>query len=93
MNGTPGTRFFKVALVAINLLVLVAPVAQGGSLNLSWNANSEPDLDGYKVYYGMSSGDYGDPIDVGNVTAYQLTGLSGQPTPYLSCAGNTTLLR
>ena len=50
----------------------MAPVTFGG---LTWNANSESDLDGYNVYYGTSPGNYGDPIDVGDVTEYELTGL------------------
>jgi len=55
-----------------------------GSVDLSWDANSETDVTGYKVYYGY---DYYYPhdgsdavegasgIDVGNVTSYTLTGL------------------
>lgn len=42
----------------------VAPVA------LTWNANAEGDLAGYKLYIGTTSGTYGAPTDVGlNVTA------------------------
>ena len=53
-------------------------------VTLNWTANTEPDLDGYKVYYGQNEGgpydgtgaSEGDsPIDVGDVTTYQLSGL------------------
>ena len=66
------------ALVACSLLILILsypPVAIAGEATLSWNANSEPDLAGYKVYYGTSSGQYGTPIDVGNQTTHSLSGI------------------
>jgi hypothetical protein len=42
---------------------------------LSWNPNTEPDLGGYKIYYGTKSRKYETPIDVGNSTVYTLSGL------------------
>lgn len=58
----------------------------GGSSNsatLTWdapttNADGTPltDLAGYKVYYGISSGNYTVSIDVGNVTTYKIDDLS-----------------
>ena len=36
----------------------------------------------YKVYYGIEAGVYGDPIEVGNLTAYTLTGLGVNSTYY-----------
>ena len=66
--------FLKV-LSLITLLISVAQIAYGGSLHLEWNGNSESDLAGYNVYYGTSPGSYGSPLDVGDVTEYELTGL------------------
>jgi len=45
------------------------------SLNLAWNANTEEDLTGYRVYYGRVSGSYEFYVDVGNVTEYILDNL------------------
>jgi hypothetical protein len=44
-------------------------------LDLAWDANQEPDLAGYKVYYGTSSREYINSVDVGNVTSYRLDNL------------------
>lgn len=45
------------------------------SAYISWDPNTEPDLSGYKVYYGTSPGQYAHSIDVGNVTGYHVTSL------------------
>ncbi|MEK6579021.1 MAG: fibronectin type III domain-containing protein [Bdellovibrionota bacterium] len=42
---------------------------------LSWEANSESDLAGYKIYVGTAPGTYGGPITIGMVPAYDVSGL------------------
>lgn len=46
-----------------------------GDALLSWSPNTEPLLEGYKVYYGTIPGVYSASIDVGNRTSYTVTGL------------------
>ena len=46
------------------------------SVTASWEANVEPDLKGYKLYYGSESGNYTESIDVGKVTTKEITNLS-----------------
>jgi hypothetical protein len=50
--------------------------AFSSQVTLAWNANTEPDIDGYKLYYGTSSGDYQFIVDVNNQTTHTLTGLT-----------------
>jgi len=58
---------------------------------LEWDPNIEPDLAGYKLYYGSSSGDYPYSVDVGNQTTYTLTDLEADKTYYIAAtAYNTT---
>jgi hypothetical protein len=47
-------------------------------LHLAWNANTEEDLSGYRVYYGRVSGHYELYVDVGNVTEYMLDDIGFQ---------------
>jgi hypothetical protein len=48
------------------------------------------DLAGYKIYYGTSAATYGTPVDVGNVTTYDLTGLTAGTTYYIAATAYDT---
>lgn len=68
---------------------------QGGGtvtaqVTLEWDANTEPDLEGYKVYYGNSAGIYDFTIDVGNQTSYTVTGLNSGDTYHFSATAYNT---
>jgi uncharacterized repeat protein (TIGR02059 family) len=67
---------------------IVAPTS--GNATVSWNANTEPDLAGYRLYYGTSPGVYGAPIDVGNVLSYTISGLTTGITYYFAVAAYDT---
>ena len=58
------------------LLFIIAKTANAGELTVSWEANTEDDLKGYKLYYGTSSRNYNTVVDVGNVVSYSLGGLA-----------------
>lgn len=38
------------------------------NINISWDANNEQDLKGYKIYYGLNPGEYAFHKDVGKTT-------------------------
>ena len=76
MNSSLGkcVCFLAGVVLMISYLGSVTSV-MAGDITLAWNANPEPTLTGYKVYYGTSSRSYGLPISAGNATSYRLTGL------------------
>ena len=63
------------------------------TISLVWSSNPESDRDGYKVHYDLDSGfpysgtgatEGHSPIDVGNTTAFTLTGLPLTPHYYIA---------
>lgn len=46
------------------------------SANLAWDASADPGVMGYRIYFGVSSGNYTDSIDAGNLTTSAVSGLS-----------------
>ena len=69
---------FKGFLSGITLFIaltfiLVSSIhdAYSAQVTLEWDPNAEPDLAGYKVYYGYASGNYSQVIDVGNQASWQ----------------------
>jgi Fibronectin type III domain len=63
---------------------------------LTWNANTETDLAGYKIYTGTQSGVYGTPVTVGKVTSHVLANLNNGTTYFFTItaydsAGNESM--
>lgn len=64
----------RTLLLLLSLLLTMAMPASAADVTLSWNANTESDLAGYKIYRSTISGRYGAPeATVGKVTTYTLT--------------------
>jgi hypothetical protein len=50
-------------------------IGNGSSLEARWQANTEPDLAGYKLLWGTAAGIYTDSISLGLVTSHRIDGL------------------
>lgn len=81
--------------------LLISHTAFAGTATLNWNANTESDLAGYKIYYGTSPRTGTDPktcgncgysnnISVGNVLTYVFSNLTDGLTYYFSTSAYDT---
>lgn len=65
-----------------------------GTIELAWDANSEPSVTGYNVYYGTQSGLYENSRDTGgassNPVSFTLTGLAKGQTYYIAVTAYDT---
>jgi Fibronectin type III domain len=76
------------------------PSPSTGNVTLTWTANGEPDLAGYKVYVGTASGTYdapGSAFVTGKVTSYTVSNLPKGQTYFFAIsaydsAGNESAL-
>lgn len=65
-------------------------VANAAQISLAWNANSEPDLTGYKLHYGTASRSYSNVVNVGKVITYTATGLQEGTKYYFALTAYNT---
>jgi hypothetical protein len=72
------------------LLALYSTRLAASALTLAWDPNTEDDLAGYKVYYGVQSRDYDFVIDVGDVTQYTVTDLEPETQYYFAITAYDT---
>jgi len=66
------------------LLALFPAHLAASALTLAWSPSPEPDLAGYKIYYGTQSRDYDFVIDVGNVPYYTVRYLAPETLHYFA---------
>jgi hypothetical protein len=67
---------FLFALTLVLCASSWSSVMQAATVRLSWDANSQANLAGYKVYYGTASHSYDTSIYVGNTTTYAVASLN-----------------
>lgn len=81
-------RWIRLVPAALLVLFVSAP-ALAGDVTLAWDANTEPDLAGYRIYFGPASRAYGAPIVIGTQTTYTITGLPAGTYYFAVTAYNT----
>jgi hypothetical protein len=89
-----GKKILKKILIVSSLLTLFPLLAQAGYGTLTWDANTESDLAGYRVYYGTTArtgttppaGYAFGPVEVGKVTTFNTPNLNGGTKYYFSIA-------
>ncbi len=92
----PKTKLHSNIIIIIVILLFAGAMwfyypSKTGSATLSWSANAESDLAGYKIYYGTSPrtdkcppASYPQKVDVGNKTSYTIDKLEIGKTNYFS---------
>ncbi|HET6491216.1 MAG TPA: fibronectin type III domain-containing protein [Syntrophales bacterium] len=78
--------FCSIALFSMASLVLFVFAGQAhcADVIVAWDANPEPAVRGYVIYYGTSPGNYTQSIDVGNSTSCAISGLQAGATYYMA---------
>ena len=74
MNTSLHELFSHFLLVGLVLLLFSGNLFAGG-VNLAWDPSTSSNVGGYKVSYGLTSGNYASTIDVGNTTTSTVSGL------------------
>lgn len=74
------------ALFCLLLLLIssAASLSEAADVTLAWDANNEPQVSGYRVYYGTASRIYSSSINTGKVAIYRVTGLADETRYYFA---------
>ena len=84
------TKYFSLVFLIPLLTLCVTFTASAADITVAWDANNESDLAGYILFYGTSSSNYANSIDVGNNTQHTLTGLIEGTTYYFAAKAYDT---
>jgi hypothetical protein len=85
--------FRRLFLTVLSLLLcaLLSPTAGHASdVTLAWDANTETDIAGYRIHYGLASRNYDRVLEAGNNTTCVVTGLEQGQTYYFAATALNT---
>ena len=71
-------------LLLTGILVFLAGPVYGAQVTIAWDANTDPEVTGYRLYHGTASGQYASLSDVSNQTACTLGGLEAGTTYFFA---------
>jgi hypothetical protein len=69
-------RLAKFLCLSVSILFASGSLALADSVTLAWDPSSDPSITGYRLHYGVSSGNYTATIDPGNITTATVTQLN-----------------
>lgn len=70
--------------------IMWAATVSGVEVGLAWGRNTEPDIAGYRVYYGSSSGAYTSEMWAGDQTSVTISNLQEGLSYYFAVTATTT---
>jgi hypothetical protein len=77
-------------LFSLCLILMLPVIAWSASVTMTWNRNQEPDIAGYRIYYGTQSGQYNNTITINDSAtqplqrSYTVDGLNDGVTYYFA---------
>ena len=84
LGASLGPQRLSFLLICWLLALCFMPLATAwaASVDLEWDPNTEPELAGYKIYWGTSGGNYTSSKDVGKTTTCTINGVEEGQTYY-----------
>jgi hypothetical protein len=74
----------NILVLIVAFLALLPDTGIASSLHVTWNANTDLDLAGYRVYYGTQSNIYGTPVPIVGATGYDIPNVQAGSTYYVA---------
>ena len=83
------TSLFRVLRLTFFLVLFIISTfsvqnIHAAEITLAWDQNSEPDIAGYRIYYGQESRSYTNVVDVGNYTSCVIANLEDGKTYFFA---------
>jgi hypothetical protein len=83
------TSLFRVLRLTFFLVLFIISTfsvqnIHAAEITLAWDQNSEPDIAGYRIYYGQESRSYTNVVDVGNYTSCVIANLEDGETYFFA---------